>query len=102
VSLKQLPRETLEDLLGIARALRSVRENHGAQRAELQRIVEVTGWLVSALELSKTKPHTLEHRAAWLKAEQATAALIELLLMHDEITKRLVGACAERLRARAK
>jgi hypothetical protein len=102
VSSKQLPGETLEDLLGIARALRIVRENHGARRTELQRITEVTGWLVSALELSKTKPHTLEHRAAWLKAEQATAALIALLLVHDEITKRLVGACAERLRARAK
>ena len=102
MSAKQLPSETLEDLLGIARALRIVRENHGAQRTELERIVEVTDWLVSALALSKTKPHTLEHRAAWLKAEQATAALIALLLTHDETTKRLVGAFAERLRARAK
>ncbi|HTA91245.1 MAG TPA: hypothetical protein VK745_16780 [Polyangiaceae bacterium] len=101
MSVRQLPSETLQDLLGIARALRVIRENHGAQRAELARIAEVTDWLVAALALSQSGPRTLPHRAAWANAERATAALIELLTLHDEVTKRLVGAWAERLRARA-
>jgi hypothetical protein len=101
VTLRPLRTETLQDLLGIARALRVVRENHGAQRAELARIAEVTAWLVAALALSQSGPQTLPHRAAWANAERATAALIELLIAHDEGTKRLVGAWAERLRARA-
>ncbi len=101
MTVKALPTETLQDLLGIARALRVVRENHGAQRVELERIAEVTDWLLAALALAQSGPQTLPHRAAWANAERATAALIELLTLHDEVTKRLVGAWAERLRARA-
>lgn len=101
MSSKPLPKETVRDLLGIARALCVVRENQGARAAELDRIREVGAWLVDALELSRAAPDTLGHRAAWSKAERATAALTELLLVHDEPTKRLVGAWAERLRARA-
>jgi hypothetical protein len=100
VSTKQLPQETVHDLLGIARALLVVRDNQRAPLAELNRIREIAAWLVDALELSRTRPDTLGHRAAWTKAERATAALTELLLNHDEPTKRLVGAWAERLRAR--
>ena len=99
---KPLPRDTLDDLLGIARALRAVRENHGAQHAELARIAEVTAWLAEAIELAQEKPQSLAHRAAWVQAERATAALIDLLVAHDAATQRLVGACAERLRARAR
>ena len=102
MSAKQLPSETLHDLLGIARALHVVRENHGAAPAELARIVEVSAWLIDALELSKTNPQALAHYSAWTKAERATAALIELLIAHDETTQRLVGAWAEKLRARVK
>jgi hypothetical protein len=102
VSTKQLPRDTVRDLLGIARALYVVRENQGADRTELDRIREVSAWLVDALELARTAPDTLGHRAAWSKAERATATLTELLLVHDESTKRLVGAQAERLRQRAR
>jgi hypothetical protein len=100
VSAKQLPKETIRDLLGIARALYVVRDNQRAQQVELDRIREVSTWLVDALELARTRPDTLAHRAAWFKAERATAALTELLIDHDESTKRLVGAWAERLRAR--
>ena len=100
MSAKQLPKETVRDLLGIARALLVVRENQYAPRAELDRIREVSAWLVDALELSRTRPDTLGHRAAWAKAERATAVLTELLVNHDEATKHLVGAWAERLRAR--
>ena len=102
MSTKQLPRDTVRDLLGIARALYVVRENQGAQPSELDRIREVSAWLVDALELSRTAPDTLGHRAAWAKAERATSVLSELLLAHDESTKRLVGAWAERLSARAR
>jgi hypothetical protein len=102
VSTKQLPRDTVRDLLGIARALYVVRENQGADQVELDRIREVSAWLVDALELARTAPDTLGHRAAWSKAERATATLTELLLTHDESTKRLVGAQAERLRQRAR
>jgi len=102
VSSKQLPRETVRDLLGIARALYVVRDNQGALPSELDRIREVSAWLIDALELSRTAPDTLGHRAAWAKAERATSVLTELLLAHDESTKRLVGAWAERLATRAR
>jgi len=102
VSAKQLPKETIRDLLGIARALYVVRDNQGAPPLELDRIREVSAWLVEALELARTRPDTLNHRAAWFKAERATAALTELLITHDEPTKRLVGAWAERFRAKAR
>jgi hypothetical protein len=102
VHTKQLPKDTVRDLLGIARALYVVRDNQGAQPSELDRIREVTAWLIDALELARTAPDTLGHRAAWAKAERATSALTELLLAHDESTKRLVGAWAERLSARAR
>ena len=102
MSTKQLPRDTVRDLLGIARALYVVRENQGAPQPELDRIREISAWLVDALELTRTAPDTLKHRAAWTKAERATSVLSELLLAHDESTKRLVGAQAERLRARGR
>ncbi len=102
MSTKQLPRDTVRDLLGIARALYVVRDNQGAPASELDRIREVSAWLVDALELSTTAPDTLGHRAAWAKAERATSVLTELLLAHDESTKRLVGAWAERLSARSR
>lgn len=102
MSSKQLPKDTVRDLLGIARALYVVRDNQGALPNELDRIREVSAWLVDALELARTAPDTLGHRAAWAKAERATAALTELLLAHDESTKRLVGAWAERLSARGR
>jgi hypothetical protein len=102
VSAKQLPKETIRDLLGIARALFVVRDAERAPQAELDRIREVSAWLADALELARTRPDTLGHRAAWFKAERATAARTDLLLAHDEATKRLVGACADRLRARSR
>ena len=102
MSAKQLPKETIRDLLGIARALFVVRDNQRAPQVELDRIREVSAWLVEALELARTRPDTLGHRAAWFKAERATQALTDLLLEHDESTKRLVGAWAERLRTRAR
>lgn len=102
MSSKQLPKDTVRDLLGIARALFVVRDNQGAFQSELDRIREVSTWLVDALELARSAPDTLGHRAAWAKAERATSVLTELLLAHDESTKRLVGAWAERLSARAR
>jgi hypothetical protein len=102
VSAKQLPKDTIRDLLGIARALFVVRGNQHAPQAELDRIREVSAWLVEALELARTRPDSLGHRAAWFKAERATSALTDLLIEHDESTKRLVGAWAERLRSRAR
>ena len=102
MSTKQLPRETVRDLLGIARALYVVRDNQGGPPAELDRIREVSAWLIDALELSRTAPGSLGHRAAWAKAERATAVLTDLLLTHDESTQRLVGAWAERMRANAR
>lgn len=102
MSPKQLPKDTVRDLLGIARALYVVRDNQGAFPSELDRIREVTAWLIDALELARTAPDTLGHRAAWAKAERATSVLTELLLKHDESTKQLVGAWAERLSARGR
>lgn len=89
---EQLPREVVRDLLGIARALYATRKADGAGPAELAALAGGGALLVDALELRKTMPDTVGHRAAWAKAERATAALLELLVTSDDFTARLVLA----------
>jgi hypothetical protein len=96
---EQLPRDTVRDLLGIARALYATRKADGAGSEELAKLAEAGKWLGDALDLSKTQPDTVGHRAAWAKAERASAALLQLLLSCDDSAAKLVLAWAERLRA---
>ena len=71
-----LPRETVRDLLGIARALYRAELAAGGNPVRLQELVEIGKLLADALELSaRTEPDTIGHRAAWSKAQRATAAL---------------------------
>lgn len=95
----QLPRDTVRDLLGITRALYASRRTAGATPDELAKLADAGALLADALDLSRTKPDTVGHRAAWAKAERATAALLELLASCDDSTARIVLAWAERLSA---
>ncbi len=96
---EQLPRETVRDLLGIARALYATSKANGGVSEELAKLEAAGKLLVDALDLSKTQPDTVGHRAAWAKAERATAALLELVAACDDSAARLVIAWAERLSA---
>jgi hypothetical protein len=66
----QLPREIVRDLLAIARGLYSVRKTAGANDAELAKLEGAGKAFALALDLSKTEPDTLGHRAAWSWAQQ--------------------------------
>jgi hypothetical protein len=69
------PRGPVRDLLGITRALYRAELAAGGDPVRLQQLVDVGGLLRRALDLSKGQPDTIGHRAAWMWAEQATAAL---------------------------
>lgn len=96
---EQLPRDVVRDLLGIARALYATRKADGAAPDELGKLATAGALFVDALELSKTKPDTVGHRAAWAKADRATAALLEVLVACDASSAALVLAWAARLAA---
>jgi hypothetical protein len=96
---EQLPREVVRDLLGIARALYATRKADGAAPDELAKLAAAGALFVDALKLSKTQPDTVGHRAAWAKADRATAALLEVLVSCDASSAALVLAWAARLAA---
>ncbi len=95
---EQLPRDVVRDLLGIARALYASRRAERATPDELAKLADAGALLVDALDLSNTQPDTIGHRAAWAKAERATAALLDVLVSCDASLAALVLAQAERLR----
>jgi hypothetical protein len=69
-----LPVEAVRDLLGVARALYLARKEHGAGRAELERLALAGRRLRHALALVELPgPNNLS--AAWFQAEQAVADL---------------------------
>ncbi len=94
---EQLPRDVVRDLLGISRALYATRKTEGAAPGELTKLAAAGALFVDSLELSKTKPDTVGHRAAWAKADRATAALLEVLVDCDASSAALVLAWAARL-----
>lgn len=96
----QLPRDIVRDLLGIARAFYVARDRAAAPHAELERIAEAGRAFTTALELSRTNPDTVGHRAAWGWAEKGLASLSECLRAEDASTARLVSTWAERFRRR--
>ena len=95
---EQLPREVVRDLLGICRALYATRRAAAASAEELARLADAGALFVDALDLSRTQPDTIGHRAAWAKAERATAALLEVLVSSDDSAAALVVAWGQRLR----
>jgi hypothetical protein len=77
---KQVPLEALRDLIGVCRALFAAWKASGQGPIELQELEAIGRDLAAAFDLArKTKPNTLGHRAAWSKAEAATAQLGHLV-----------------------
>lgn len=76
----RLPVETVRDLLGIARLLyRSAKTDPATPPERLTALEHVGKELRAALELArKSKPDTLEHRAAWARSERAIQELCRL------------------------
>jgi hypothetical protein len=95
-----LPREVVRDLLGIARALYATRKAEAAAPEELAKLAGAGALLVDALDLSRTEPDTVGHRAAWAKAERATAAVLDVLVIRDPSLSSLVAEWGARLKAR--
>lgn len=95
-----LPRDVVRDLLGICRAMYACRRAEGAAAEELHKLTEAGALLVDALDLARTKPDTVGHRAAWAKAERGTAMLLESLATSDTSSAALVAAWGPRLAAR--
>jgi hypothetical protein len=79
----QLPRGVVRDLLGITRALYRAELAAGGNPVRLQALVDVGRMLRTALELSRTEPDTIGHRAAWGWAGKATAALGDFVATGD-------------------
>lgn len=96
-----LPRDVVRDLLGITRAVYATRKAEGAAPEELAKLASAGALLVDALELSRTDPDTVGHRAAWAKAERATAVVLDVLVTSDASLSTLVVEWAVRLKARA-
>jgi hypothetical protein len=77
---ERLPRDTVRDLLAIARALYRAERDAGASAERLAKLAEIGKWYREALDLSgRTEHDTMGHRAAWIWAERATQALGELI-----------------------
>jgi hypothetical protein len=93
-----LPRDVVRDLLGIARALYATRKTAGANTEELARLEHAGKEFADALAMSRTEADTVGHRAAWAKAERATAAVLEVLVSCDDSLAALVVGWAERLK----
>jgi hypothetical protein len=93
-----LPLEAVRDLLGIARALYATRKREFASRPELAELTEIGRKLTNAIRLAKKSgPDTLGHRAAWIQAEDACAALMRLLSLETPAAA-VVEAAVVRIR----
>jgi len=95
-----LPRHVVRDLQGIARALYAACQEAGAPAADLARIADAGKAFATALDMSRTEPDTIGHRAAWGWADKGIAILSECLRTGDASTATLVSTWAERLRAK--
>jgi hypothetical protein len=93
----QLPLEAVRDLLGIVRSLYAAEKRAGSSQAHLDELADIGRMLANALDLAgRTGPDTVGHRAAWTRAEHATARLTRLLTFEMSAGP-LVRAAAERL-----
>lgn len=77
---EHFPFEAVRDLLGVVRAVYSLRKAERAGRAELAKIAKVGTELSEAIDLAvSTRPGSIGHRAAWERAEGATRSAGELV-----------------------
>src|SRR5690349_21156353 len=98
----KIPLEALRDLLGVVRALFAAWTASGEGPIELEELRGIGLDLAAAYEMArKTEPNTIGHRAAWSRAEAATARLGHLVGTPEPLsptvaaaTKRVVGAPA--------
>src|SRR5262245_36504529 len=95
---EQLPREVVRDLLAIARGLYGMRKTAGAGDAELGQLEQAGKHFALALQLSKTEPDTVGHRAAWSWAEQGLEALAAALAGDQVPVAEFVVAWGRRLK----
>jgi hypothetical protein len=80
----RLPARVVRDLIGIVRAMYFAWQERGVPAGRLDELVRVGRELRDALELAqRTEPDTVGHRAAWSRAERATAALC-VMIASDE------------------
>lgn len=76
----RFPARTVRDLVGLVRSLYFIWHDAGVHAARLEELLQTGRDLRDALELSRgAQPGSVDHRAAWQKAEQATAALCGLI-----------------------
>jgi hypothetical protein len=96
------PRETVRDLIGIARALYLALHALGPTYAnQLSRVAAVGSKLARALDkASKGGPGTWNQTTAWIMAEQAAKELGELVDVYLP-AKALISASGSRLKKRS-
>ncbi|MEO7036742.1 MAG: hypothetical protein ABI548_22520 [Polyangiaceae bacterium] len=90
----QLPLRALRDLLGLVRVMYADAVATHASPIELEELRAIGESLHTALDMAaKTKPNTMGHRAAWVRAEQATKELGALVGKYSslESTVRTAG-----------
>jgi hypothetical protein len=98
----QLPLNAVRDLIGIVRAMYFAWHERGVARERLDELVRIGRELRDALELAaRTEPDTVGHRAAWSRAERATAMLCEAI-GSDEPVRPTVLAAVNRTRRAAR
>jgi hypothetical protein len=98
----KIPLEALRDLLGVVRALFSAWTASRMGPIELEELRGIGQALAAAYKMAKgTEPNTIGHRAAWSRAEAATARLGHLVGALEPLrptvtaaAKRVVGAPA--------
>ena len=94
-----VPVDALRDLIGLVRAIRAAKAK--APAAVLEHIDRVGAELVAAYELAvSSTPGTLGMRAAWVRAEEATRAVGDLVTMTDGAEEIVTAARARVTRAR--
>jgi hypothetical protein len=94
----QLPIEAVRDLLGITRAMYAAAKRDG-DTARMLELSNIGKQLTTALELGKTQPDTIGHRAAWEHAEEATGKLVRMISVSTPAAP-IVQAAAMRVRQR--
>jgi hypothetical protein len=95
---EKLPRETVRDLLAIARGLYAMRRAAGADDSELAKLADAGKHFAEALDLSRTEPDTVGHRAAWSWAEKGLEALASALAGDDVPVASFVAQWAAKLK----
>ena len=85
----------MRDLLGLVRVMYADWCASGAGPIELEELRAIGESLNVALGMAlKTKPNTVGHRGAWLRAEEATRQLAALVGQHTSLVSTVRAASA--------